>query len=90
MALVAGLLAAGSCFGIAVGGLPADFLAFEFLRQLAFQALLFTRLKKEGVFLDFLDDAFLLDLPLEAAECAFDGFAIENPDFCQNVPPLKF
>jgi hypothetical protein len=35
----------------------------------------------EGMLLDILDDVFLLDLPLEPAESAFDGFALLNFDF---------
>jgi hypothetical protein len=83
-------LAARRCLGVAIRGLPSDFFPFEFLGQFTLQALLFSGLEKKGVSLDLLDDAFLLDLPLEAAKSAFDGFAIENPDFCQNVPPLVF
>jgi hypothetical protein len=84
------LLAAWRSLGVAIGGLPADLLAFEFLGQFTLQAFLFSGLEKKGVSLDLLNDAFLLDLPLETAKGAFDGFAIENPDFCQNVPPLEF
>jgi hypothetical protein len=80
-------LAAGRSLGVTIGGLPSDLLAFEFLGQLTLQAFLFSGLEKKGVSFDLLDDAFLLDLPLETAKSAFDGFAIENPDFCQNVPP---
>jgi len=39
------------------------------------------------VFLYLLDDAFLLDLPFEAPKRAFNGFSVENPDFCQNDLP---
>src|SRR5258708_12829812 len=35
----------------------------------------------EGVLLDVLDDVFLLDLPLEPAESAFDRFALLDFDF---------
>src|SRR5262245_24594908 len=34
----------------------------------------------ERVLLDVLDDVFLLDLALEAAECTFDGLAFLNLD----------
>jgi len=33
------------------------------------------------VFLDVLDDVFLLDLTLETSESAFDRFALLNLDF---------
>ena len=33
------------------------------------------------MFLDFFDDVFLLNLALEAAECAFDRLAFLNLDF---------
>jgi hypothetical protein len=39
------------------------------------------------VSLYLLNNAFLLDLSLETAKCALNGFSVENPDFCQNVPP---
>jgi len=61
--------------------------AFEFLCQFTLKSLLFSGFQKKGVLLDILNDAFLLDLPLETAEGALNGFAVENPDFCQNVPP---
>jgi len=35
----------------------------------------------------FLNNAFLLDLPLETAKGALNGFSLKNPDFCQIVPP---
>jgi hypothetical protein len=39
------------------------------------------------VFLHFLDNALVLNLALETPEGAFNGFAIENPDLGQRVPP---
>jgi hypothetical protein len=38
--------------------------------------------------LDILDDVFLLNLPLEPPESAFDGLALLNLDFCHatNTP----
>ena len=38
--------------------------------------------------LNVLDDVFLLNLALEAAECAFDRLALLNLDFCHalNTP----
>jgi hypothetical protein len=67
--------------------LSSHLLAFEFLRQFTFEPLLFSGFQKKGVSLHLLNNAFLLDLPLEAAKGAFNGFSVENPDFCQNVPP---
>ena len=66
---------------------PPDFLPASFSGQGLLDAFLFAWFQIKGVLLDLLDDAFLLDLPLEAAKGAFDGFSIENPNFCQNVPP---
>jgi hypothetical protein len=42
----------------------------------------------EGMLLDIFDDVFLLDLPLEPAESAFDGLALLNFDFshASNTP----
>jgi hypothetical protein len=67
--------------------LSSHLLAFEFLRQFTFEPLLFSGFQKKGVSLHLLNNAFLLDLPLEAAKRAFNGFSVEKPDFCQNVPP---
>ena len=75
-------------FGIGVGGFSLHLLPFCFLGQLAFEAFPFPGLQKEGVFLDILDDALLLNLSLEAPQGAFYGFAIEDPDLSQSVPPL--
>jgi hypothetical protein len=69
--------------------LSSDLLPFEFLRQFALKALLFTRFQKERVLLNLFDNALLLNLALEAPEGAFDGFTVKNADFCQNFPPLN-
>jgi len=45
--------------------------------------------QKKGMSLDLLNNAFLLDLSLETAKRALNGFSCENPDFCQNVPPVS-
>jgi hypothetical protein len=68
--------------------LSSHLLAFEFLRQFTLKALLFSRFQKKGVFLHFLDNALLLNLSLEPPKGALNGFAVENPDLCQNMPPL--
>jgi len=69
--------------------LSSDLFTFEFLRQFTLEPLLFSGFQKKGVPLHFLNNAFLLDLSLETAKCALNGFSVENPDFCQNVPPVK-
>jgi len=74
-------------FGISISGLSSHLLAFEFLRQLALEPLLFSGFQKKGVLLHGPDNAFLLDLPLETPKGALNGFTVENADFCQNVPP---
>jgi hypothetical protein len=61
----------------------ASLLAIAFPRQRFLHATLFTGLQIEGVALDFLDDVFLLDLPLEPAQCVFKGFALLNSNFRQ-------
>jgi hypothetical protein len=42
------------------------------------------------VTLDLLDDVFLLNLALEAAQCVLEGLALLEPNFCQtnNTPKL--
>src|SRR5262245_17990516 len=42
---------------------------------------LVTGFQIEGMLLDVLDDVFLLNLPFEPAECAFDRFALLDLDF---------
>jgi hypothetical protein len=81
------LLAAGRCFGVTICGLSPHLLAFEFLRQFTLEPLLFSGFQKKGVSLYLLNNAFLLDLSLETAKGALNGFSFKNADFCQNVPP---
>ena len=81
-----GLPAAGR-FGINIRGFSSHLLAFEFLRQFTLKPLLFSGFQKKRVLLHGLNNAFLLDLSLETPKGALNGFAFENPDFCQNVPP---
>jgi hypothetical protein len=38
----------------------------------------------------FLDDAFLLNLPLEASQGALNRFAVVNSDLRQNLPPIAW
>ena len=44
-------------------------------------------LQIKGVFLDVLDDVFLLNLPFETAQGALNGFAFLNLYFCQAATP---
>ena len=81
------LLVAGRCLGVDFRGLSSHLLAFEFLRQFTLEAPLFSGLQKKGVFLHILDDALLLNLPLETAKGVLNRFALENPNLCQNIPP---
>jgi hypothetical protein len=48
-----------------------------------FHPLLLTRLEKDGVLLDLLDDRFLLNFPFEPLECAFQRFAFFDDDKSQ-------
>ena len=52
-----------------------------------FDALLFAWLQVEGVFFDFLNDVFLLDLSFEAPQGIFNRFAVLNPNLRQSVHP---
>ena len=57
-------------------------------RERLLRSTLVARLQIEGVFLDVLDDVFLLHLPFETAERAFNGLAFLNLYFRQgNTPP---
>jgi len=67
--------------------LSSYLLAFEFLRQFTLEPLLFSGFQKKGVSLDILNNTFLLDLSLETAQDALNGFSLESSAFCQNVPP---
>src|SRR5207244_5178448 len=72
---------------VAFPGLSSHLLTFELLSQLTFESFLFSRLHVVGVFLDFLDDAFLLNLSLEAPKGALNGLTFEHPNFGQSMPP---
>ena len=67
--------------------LSSHLLAFELLSQLTFEAFLLSRLDVEGVFLGFLDNAFLLNLTLEAPKGALNGLTFEHPNLGQSMPP---
>src|SRR2546428_9719454 len=72
---------------VAVTGLSPHLLAFELLSQLTLETSLFSRLHVEGVFLDFLDNTFLLNLTLEAPKGALHGLTFEHSNFGQSIPP---
>jgi len=58
--------------------LPAALASKGFLHPL-----LLAGLQVKGVTFHFLDDVFLLYLPLETAKCVLEGFALLNSDFSQ-------
>ena len=61
-----------------------------FSRQSLFRSAFVTGFQIEGMFLDVLDDVFLLHFPFETAERAFNGLAFLNLYFCQgNTPPSR-
>ena len=62
---------------------PVLLLATPLARQRLLRATLVSRFQIERVLLDVLDDVFLLHFALEAAQCAFDRFALLHLDFSQ-------
>src|SRR5688572_32866738 len=62
---------------------PALLFSASLTSEGLFRPALVTRLQIERVLLDILDDIFLLHLPLEAAQGAFDGFAFLDLYFSQ-------
>ncbi len=64
-------------------GVPGTLFSVALAREGFFGALFLTRLQVEGMSLDFLNDVFLLDLALETAQRAFQGFSVLDVDFCQ-------
>jgi hypothetical protein len=67
----------------------ASLLAIALARQSRLYAFLFTGLQIVGVTLDFLDDVFLLYLPLEPAKRIFQRLAFLHTNFCQSDPTSK-
>ena len=61
----------------------ACFLTAPFASKRFFHPLLLARLQVKGVTLHFLDNVFLLYLPLEAAKRIFEGLALLNSNFRQ-------
>ena len=60
-------------------------LAASLASESLLDALLLTRLQIETMLLDILDDVFLLDFSLKAAEGAFDCLAFLQPDLGQET-----
>ncbi len=63
--------------------LSPDFFPASLTRQRLLGAFFFSGFQIEGVFLDFLDDVFLLDFSFETPQRIFDRFTILNPNLCQ-------
>lgn len=66
-----------------VQGLIVHFFPQPLARQGLLDPFLFTRLHVESMFLDILDDVFLLHFALEAPKCAFQAFSILKNNFRQ-------
>src|SRR5439155_2744314 len=82
-----GILSSWRRLRVAFPGLSSHLLTFELLSQLTFEAFLFSGLHVEGMFLDFLDNAFLLNLAFRAPKGALNGLTFEHPNFGQSMPP---
>jgi hypothetical protein len=65
----------------------ACFLTGTLASQRSFYAFLLARLQVIGVALDLLDNVFLLDFTLEAAQSILEGLALLKPNFCQTDTP---
>jgi hypothetical protein len=66
---------------------PTLLLARAFPGERLFGSALVAGLQIKGVFLDVLDDVFLLHLSLETAQRALNGLAFLNLHFCQGPTP---
>jgi hypothetical protein len=62
-------------------------LAIALASESFFRPTLFTGFQIERMALDFLNNIFLLDLALEPAERAFQGFTVLEYDLCQTDSP---
>ena len=62
-------------------------LAIPLARQSCLDAFLLTGLQVVGVTLNFLDNVFLLNLPLKPAESIFERLALLYANLCQRIPP---
>ena len=62
----------------------ASLLSAALARKRFFHALLFAWLQVKGVTLDLLDNVFLLNFALKAAQRILEGLALLEPDISQN------
>ncbi|SRR6266566_25672 len=71
---------------------PPLLLAQSLPRKRFFRPALLAGFHIEAMFLDFLDDVFLLHLALETPQGIFQGFTLLDDDFshCFNSPPIRF
>jgi hypothetical protein len=67
--------------------LSPELLAIPLARERLFRSPFVAGFQIEGMFLDILDDVFLLDLTLEPAESAFNRFALLDFDFRHALTP---
>jgi hypothetical protein len=65
----------------------ANLLARSFPSQRSLHTLFFARLQVKGVSLYFLDNVFLLYLPLKTAKSVLEGFPLLKPYFRQSDTP---
>ena len=68
-------------------GFSANLFSASLPGQCLLDPFLFARFQVERVFLDFLDDVFLLNLAFEPPQGVFNGFSVLNPYFSQSVHP---
>ena len=74
--------------GLLIGFAAPDALAASLAGQRLLDPLFFAGLEKKGVFLDFLNNVFLLDSPLEAAERVFQRLPFLESYFGHKPHPL--
>lgn len=68
-----------------LGAELAGLLAIALPSQGLLDPLLLARFQVEGMFLEIFNDVLLLNLTLEAAKRAFQGFALLHDHFCQEI-----
>ena len=74
-------------FVLLLDGFSANLFSASLTGQCLLDTFLFARFQIERVFLDFLDDVFLLNLALESPQGILNGFSVLNPYFSQSVHP---
>ncbi len=65
----------------------ARFLAGSLASQRGLHTLFLAGLQIERMSLYFFNNVFLLNLPLETAQCVLEGLALLKPYFCQTDTP---